>query len=94
MVTLPSGELRWATLESERFAAIEPLRQIQTVQKSVEHLEARVVARRPLTGLEETKLKQLICEALGHAFAVTINYRDTIPRGASGKFEEFLSEVL
>lgn len=93
MVTLPSGELRWATLESERFAAIEPLRQIQTVQKSIEQLEARVVAQRPLTAVEEAKLKGLICVALGHDFTVTIAYRDAIPRSASGKFEEFLSEM-
>jgi hypothetical protein len=52
------------------------------------------VADRALSGDEEARLAQVIQSSLGHRFRVKFTYFDgEIPRGAGGKFEEFVSKV-
>ena len=48
---------------------------------------------RLLTTAEEDRLSDAIRRALGHPFALTFVYVKEIPRAASGKFEDFVSEI-
>jgi hypothetical protein len=50
---------------------------------------------RPLTADEDDRLRQLIQTSLGYPFPLAFRYyyKDEIPRGAGGKFEEFISLV-
>jgi phenylacetate-CoA ligase len=74
------------------FRDIAPVRQFQFVQRTLEEIEARFVADRPLTADEEARLAAVIRSALGHPFRIAFSYFDgEIPRGAGGKFEEFVS---
>lgn len=93
MLTLPSGERRWPVLGDGQFNDIAPIRQYQFVQKSLENIEIKLVTGRPLTDAEENALTTLIHSKLGYAFNLQFSYPDEIPRSASGKFEDFRSEV-
>lgn len=93
MLTLPSGEKRWPDFGFRHYEAIAPIRQFQMVQKSLEDIEMRLVVDVPLNEGQEAKLAKVIQVALGHPFRITFSYHPTIQRSASGKFEDFLSEV-
>ena len=94
MVTLPSGVRRFPLLGiNKTLATIDALVQFQLAQKTLEEIEVRLVARRPLTPEEETKLRDLLIANLGHAFQLVFTYHAQIPRSAGGKFFDFVSEL-
>lgn len=92
---LPDGRSEFPYLgEREDWAAISTaVKQFQFVQHSVDEIEKKMVVSEPLTPDQEEATKDLLVKCLGHPFRVTITYHDEIPRGPSGKFEEFVSEV-
>ena len=49
--------------------------------------------RKNLSVKEEDKLRELLAKRLGYPFLMTFSYFDEIPRSASGKFEDFKSEL-
>jgi phenylacetate-CoA ligase len=94
LLTLPTGERRWPLVGFAEYREIAPVRQYQLVQLTREDIEARFVVDRPLTAAEEERLAGAIQRALAHPFRLTFVYfRDEIPRGAGGKFEEFMSKL-
>ena len=93
MAILPSGEQFWPQYHGSRLAKIAPVQQAQLIQRSVDEIQVNLVVARPLTAAEEDKLRETINEGLGHPFALSFVYVDEIPRAASGKFEEFVSEI-
>jgi len=92
-LALPSGEKRYAYIGAKYFSAVSAVVQYQVVQTSLERIEIRLVLRRLLTGEEERYLRELVQNGLGHAFEVEIVVVDQIERAASGKYEDFRSEV-
>ena len=93
MLSLPNGDKRWPLTGSYEYRAIAPIRQYQLVQKSLEEIEARLVAERPLSAAEEERLRAVIVKWLQHPFRVGFVYLNEFPKTAGGKFEEFISEV-
>ncbi len=93
MLTLPSGDKMWPVPLTAEYTAIAPVTQFQMVQRSVETIEMRLVTKRPLTSDEEGRLRTVVQKHLGHPFEIEFTYHDDIPRGASGKFEDFRSEL-
>ena len=93
MVTLPGGERRWPNLSGPFYRDIAPVLQHQIVQRDLHTLEARLVVERSLSASEEKALCELIVRRLGHAFTISLSYPRRIERGASGKYEEFLSKI-
>ena len=93
MLRLPSGDQLWPKFGFPRFPQVAPVRQSQVVQKTLDTLEVRLVTARPLVADEEKRLREMICEAVGFPFNVVFSYPDEIPRSASGKYEDFQSEV-
>jgi phenylacetate-CoA ligase len=67
--------------------------QFQIVQHSVEEIEFKVVTSRPFTEEESLWVVSLVQENLGYPFHVTITLLDDIPKGPTGKFEEFVSKI-
>jgi hypothetical protein len=53
-----------------------------------------LVVARALTAQEEDTLRALILKNFGHPFNLTFSYRDEIPLLASGKYEDFRSEIV
>ena len=94
MLTLPTGEQRWPLVGFHEYREIAPVRQYQLIQQTLEDIEVRFTVDRPLTGAEEARLTQVIQAALGYPFRLNFVYfPGEIPRGAGGKFEEFVSRL-
>ena len=91
-IVRPTGERIFPGLYQE-FGAIQPVRQYQLVQTSLDVIEMKLVVTRPLTPGEESALKGAINANLGYPFDLPITYVDDIPRDASGKFRDIRSEV-
>jgi phenylacetate-CoA ligase len=94
MLTLPSGEQQWPLTGSHHYREIAPVRQFQMIQRSREEIEVRLVVDQPLSAEQESRLTEVIRDALGHPFAMKFVYFDRdLPRGPGGKFEEFVSDL-
>lgn len=93
MILLPSGERRFPALRSGDFSRVAPVRQFQLVQRRPDRMEIKLVVARPLSQEEEDRLRRIIHEDLRHPFELHFRYVDEIPRAASGKFEDCLSEL-
>ena len=96
MLVMPGGEKRWPLLSSGSIAellAIAPLRQYQFVQKTTEAIELRLAVARKLEAAEEDALRHWVRNKFAHPFQVDLTYHDEIPRTASGKYQDFISEV-
>jgi len=92
MLVLPTGERHWPLVGFNRYREIAPIRQYQLVQHTLQDIEVRLVVDRRLTGDEEARLTHVIQAALGYPFRLNFVYfPGEIPRGAGGKFEEFVS---
>ncbi len=93
LLTLPNGDQFWPDLTTSKFKDVVPVLQWQVVQKTLRHLEMRVVAGRDLTTGEEEHVRQSMLSDLGYPFDITFVYTDEIRRGPGGKYEDFRSEV-
>lgn len=93
LVTLPDGRRYWPLTGYTKWSDIAPIEQFQIIQKSLVQLEAKLVMPRELTASEREQFISIMQESFGHPFDVTITYCREIPRGASGKYEDFVSEV-
>ncbi len=87
----PDGTRHWPLVGFGKFRDVAPIQQYQLVQHSREAVEVRLVCERPLRAAEEAKLGEMIRGALGHPFQLRFAYFEgELPRGANGKFEEFV----
>ena len=97
MLTLPSGKNIWPSyhfiFDDALGASLPSLREAQLVQRTLEEIEVRVVATRPVTAEEETLARKALGEALSDAFKFRFVYVDALPRPPSGKFQAVLSEI-
>lgn len=93
MLTLPDGRKNWPSLGDMRGAANHKIKQYQVIQRSPERIDVQLVLRSPLTSAEEIQLRATMQKALGHPFDLRFLVCDSIARSASGKFEEFRSEL-
>ena len=92
IVRLPGGEQQWPAFQ-RALRTVAQFSQAQIVQHTLEDLEVRLVAKSRLSEADEDKLKELLRELFGYPFRIALTYHDEIPRSASGKFEDFLSEL-
>jgi phenylacetate-CoA ligase len=96
MLLLPDGDRRWPSIElaqSEELRTFPPIEQFQLVQTSLTQLDMLLVVLQPLSADDERRLLGWIRTAVGHPFEVAFRYVSTIPRSASGKFEDFRCEL-
>jgi len=94
MLRLAGGRSRWPSLPSgDELGRIAPVRQFQLVQTSLRELELRLVVARPLAAEEEARVRAAFLADLGEDLELRVACVDSIPRSASGKYEDFRSEV-
>jgi phenylacetate-CoA ligase len=94
MLHIPGGGRIWPSFSVGKWVGDLPISQFQFVQKSLECIEAHLVTDRPLTAREEEQFNIALFKRLGHQFRIDLKYREEIPRSKSGKYEDFISEVL
>lgn len=92
LVRTPDGRRYWPVALG-KVRAVQPILQAQFVQVDLDSIEVRAVLSRPLREEELLRARELAREALGHPFRVDVVGVETIERGPSGKFEEFLSRL-
>lgn len=90
MIHLPNGEQRWPIFGYKNIWKIADIKQIQTIQHSINDIEVKLVSKEALNGEQEQKIKQIIQQSLDHEFNIQFTYLDEITRAANGKFEEFI----
>jgi len=94
LIAMPDGTRHWPLVGFAEFRAIAPVGQYQFIQHERDRIEVRLVVERPLTSAEETALRAHMQRALGHPFQLDFNYFEgALPKGAGGKFEEFVCRV-
>ncbi|NIA68036.1 phenylacetate--CoA ligase family protein [Pelagibius litoralis] len=69
------------------------IRQMQIIQHALDDIEIRLVTGHPFAEAEEKLVQARFHQCTGHNFSTRITYHQEIPRGPSGKFEDFRSEV-
>jgi phenylacetate-CoA ligase len=93
MLVYPDGRRGWPLMGDMYYTQIPEIRQFQVVQHAVDDIEIRVVADRRLTPAEEARLGEWLHQRSGHRFPTRVTYHAGIPRGPSGKFQDFRSEM-
>lgn len=93
LIVLPSGERQHIWYGIRKFAEYKQIQQLQIVQKTVRDLEVKLVIRGAFGPAQEEELRQKLAGAFGPDMSIAFVYVDAIPRGPSGKFEDFVSEV-
>lgn len=93
LLTTPSGERRWPQVGLPKFHEIAPIQQFQMVQHSLSDIEVRLILPHPLRTDEREKLTSLFQEVMGDCFNFDIRQVESLQRSASGKYEEFISEL-
>ena len=94
LVQFPDGRRHWPLVGFQRFAEVAPIRQYQVIQTALDRLELRVASDSPIDGAACDRLVEILRTALGHPFAVDlIQFRDRLPVGPGGKFEEFVCRI-
>lgn len=93
VLRLPDGRRYFPSFPAEAWASVAPIRQLQLVQKSLADIEVRLVMERSLTPDEERRLTAAFHRTLGYPFAIRFAYVESIARGGSFKFEDFVSEL-
>ena len=93
---LPSGRSEFPYLgehgEIEKLTGLK-VHQFQCVQNSLEEVELKLVTQRPFTDEENARVARLMQDHLGHPFRVVCTFHADIPKGPTGKFEEFICKV-
>jgi phenylacetate-CoA ligase len=92
-VILPSGARRYCYFGALAFWQYRELRQFQIIQKSFDHLEVKLVARRALAPEIEAEVARRIKAATSEHFTVRFTYHDAIPPAPNGKFQDLICEV-
>ena len=93
MLRLANGDSWFPRFGEARFPRIAPVRQFQVAQKSFDAIEVVLAVARALTPEEEQKMREHVLQHLRHPFHISFVYVDSIPRAASGKYEDFRCEV-
>ena len=92
-IILPSGDRLFPVLDAEPLLLKGGVRQYQLVQTSVEDIDIKLVADRPLTEPEEADIRAHLQRNFGHPFRMNFIYVDEISREPGGKFQIFKSEL-
>jgi phenylacetate-CoA ligase len=93
MLVTAGGKRFWPPLGSRKFIEVAPVLQHQIAQKDYDLLEARLVTAQLLDASQEERLRQMILAGMPAGMRLVFRYCDSIPRGAGGKFEDFVCEV-
>ncbi len=80
--------------QEEYLAITTAIRQYQIIQESLQDIEVKLVVAEDITVKQENDLKQLLNKHLGFDFNIRITYLEQIPKGPTGKYEEFISRII
>lgn len=93
MVRLPDGTRHWPYFSLSKWGFALPVRQLQMVQHTLQHIEIRLVCTRALQQQEVDLLVDAVRGGFGHAFEISVTPVTEIPRSTNFKYEDFICLV-
>lgn len=93
LITFPDGHREWPRAPSRDISNAIPMAQYQIVQKAIDKLHVNLVMKRPLTEDDRKQVIAITKAKLGKVFDISVAEVSAIERSASGKYEEFKSEI-
>lgn len=91
LVLLPDGTRHWPVVGFHRWGEVHTIRQFQFIQLDRQTILAKMSAPARPSPEHEARLTKIIQEELKHPFEIRYEWHEgPLPRGAGGKFEEFL----
>jgi len=93
MVRLPDGTRHWPYFSLSKWGFTLPVRQLQMVQHTLDHIDIRLVCGRPLAAAEIDQIVDAVRDGLGHPFRITVTEVPAIERSANFKYEDFVCRV-
>ncbi|MCA1974330.1 MAG: hypothetical protein LDL44_15945 [Caenispirillum sp.] len=91
MLVLPDGRRHWPSFPAQMWRDVAPVEQFQIIQETDGALVVRYVMAQALTPAQREALERALAERFGQRFAVRWQRVAQIPRGAGGKYEDFVS---
>jgi phenylacetate-CoA ligase len=88
----PTGRRFWPSFPAELFTSVAPIRQLQLVQRTASAIEVRYAMERELSASQIEHLTAALRKKLGYPYELSFS-RVTKLDTASGKFEDFVSEL-
>ena len=92
LVRTPDGERFWP-VDLGRMRRVPAIRQAQFEQTAIDTIQVNFVSDRALSASEHEETVAGVRAILGYAFNVELVRVDEIPRGPTGKYEEFVSRL-
>lgn len=93
MVRLPDGTRHWPYFSLSKWGFALPVRQLQMIQHTLQHIEVRLVCTRPLQPPEVDLLIDAVRGGFGYAFDITVTQVAQIHRTTNFKYEDFICLV-
>lgn len=93
LLRLPDGQRLWPRYGSNVLGLRFPLLQFRLRQTSVDALVLEYVPARALSAEEQRGLSELVLGHVGSSFRLELRALESVPRAASGKFEDFVCEL-
>lgn len=93
MLVTADGKRYWPVFGTRALMDAAPVLQHQFVQKTHTLVQARLVVAAPLTPEQEQRFRARVLSQLPAGMRLQLSYVERIERSASGKFEDFVSEL-
>lgn len=93
MAYRPDGTKFWPALNGIRWREVAEIEQVQFVQHTKSSIELKLVGPGELNSDQKAALALAVDDALRASYDIEFTLVHTIPRGAGGKFEDFISLV-
>lgn len=94
LVRLPDGSRNWPLVGFHYFDTVAPVRQYQLIQTALDEIEFKIVTDQEITRSQEERLITIVRQALNYPFKITVmQFRERLPLGPNGKFEEFICRI-
>jgi phenylacetate-CoA ligase len=94
LVRLPDGSRHWPLVGFHYFDTVAPVRQYQLIQTALDEIEFKVVTDQEISPDQEQRLITIAQQALNYPFKMkVIQFRERLPLGPNGKFEEFICRI-
>jgi phenylacetate-CoA ligase len=93
LVSYPDGTRSWPAYGMMKLVEILPNVQFQLVQKSLDTMLLRIGTKKSVSEDMLEEMKNIVNSAMDFPFTIQFELIEQIPRSASGKFEDFVSEI-
>lgn len=87
------GTTKWPDIKMRELRTIYSFRQMQVVQDKIDHLTVYMVSSTDGVELDHKAVQEVFRRSLHPSLKITIKLCDQIGRSASGKFEDFISNI-